>query len=65
MKLKYKIKDNFVAFQLLRLAELVLDDEESDGMDREDILSDLALDYRGDQKHMLNQVRKILRKGKL
>ena len=61
----YKIKDEFLKFQLLQLAKLVLDDEESDGMDRDDILSDLAMDYRGDQKHMLNQVRKILRKGKL
>ena len=64
--MKYKIKDNFVAYQLLRLAELVLDGEEGwVGMDRDDILSDLAMDDRGDQKHMLNQVRKILRKGKL
>ena len=64
--MKYKIKDNFVAYQLLRLAELVLDGEEGwVGMDRDDILSDLAIDDRGDQKHMLNQVRKILRKGKL
>jgi len=63
---KYKIKDNFVAYQLLRLAELVLDGEEGwVGMDRDDILSDLAMDDRGDQKHMLNQVRKILREGKL
>ena len=64
--MKYKIKDNFVAYQLLRLAELVLDGEEGwVGMDRDDILSDLAMDDRGDQKHMLNQVRKILREGKL
>ena len=63
--MKYKIKDNFVAYQLLRLAELVLDVEESDGMDRDDILSDLAIDGRGEQKHMLNQVRKILREGRL
>ena len=64
--MKYKIKDNFIAYQLLRLAELVLDGEEGwVGMDRDDILSDLAMDDRGDQKHMLNQVRKILRKGKL
>ena len=63
---KYKIKDNIVAYQLLRLAELVLDGEEGwVGMDRDDILSDLAMDDRGDQKHMLNQVRKILREGKL
>ena len=63
---KYNIKDKFLAYQLLRLAELVLDGEEGwVGMDRDDILSDLAMDDRGDQKHMLNQVRKILREGKL
>jgi len=61
----YKIKDDFLKFQLLQLAKLVLDDEESGGMNREDIMSDLCMDHRGDQKHMLNQVRKILREGKL
>ena len=44
----------------------MLDGEEGwVGMDRDDILSDLAMDDRGEQKHMLNQVRKILREGKL
>ena len=63
--MKYKIKEEFLKFQLLQLAKLVLDDEESDGMDRDDIMSDLCMDDRGDQKHMLNQVRKILRESKL
>ena len=61
----YKIKDEFLKFQLLQLAKLVLDDEESDGMDRDDIMADLCMDARGEQKHMLKQVRKILREGKL
>ena len=61
----YKIKDEFLKFQLLQLAKLVLDDEESDGMDRDDIMTDLCIDYSGEQKHMLNQVRKILRESKL
>ena len=61
----YKIKDEFLKFQLLQLAKLVLDIEESDGMNRDDIMSDLCIDDRGEQKHMLNQVKKILRKGKL
>ena len=34
----YKIKDEFLKFQLLQLAKLVLDVEESDGMDRDDIM---------------------------
>jgi len=62
----YKIKDEFLKFQLLQLAKLVLDDEDGwVGMDRDDIMADLCMDDRGEQKHMLNQVRKILREGKL
>jgi len=63
--MKYKIKDEFLRFQLLQLAKLVLDVEESDGMDRDDIMTDLCIDDSGEQKHMLNQVRKILRGSKL
>ncbi len=40
----------FLNFNLLQLAKLVLDDEESDGMDRDDIMADLCMDDRGDQK---------------
>ena len=63
--MKYKIKAEFLRFQLLQLAKLVLDVEESAGMDRDDIMTDLCIDDSGEQKHMLHQVRKILRGSKL